>query len=541
MLTPDVKRQDLLDMPHEELAEFAFKMTQMARQLEENNRLNQARRFGPSSEKTTIIQDRLFNEMEEVVDSASVEELEEPEIQTKKKAKKTSKTKRTMDLSKLPSKTIHIDIEDKICPSCGDKLSELQPTTMQFLVKIPAKYQLIKYIIHHYTCKHCNEQKDRMQVIEPEGRPIRLIEGSIATSSIVASLAYEKFVMGTPLYRQEKDLQKKHIPLPRQNMSNWMMRCSEDYLRFVYEAMHEDLKKQEVLHMDETPIPVIEDKKEGRQKDYEWLAMSGAQEEKQMALYFFKKTRQYDNVEDILGKENQSIIHSDGYGAYHKGIGKMSVGCMAHLRRKFEEAMKSSPSYQKMKELKDATQQKDFLKQNEGYANILRTIKMINELFKIESKLKEQEANIEKIYKVRQEESRSLFDELFVWLQQLQPQYAPSGKMGKAIAYAFHEKEYLENYLKDGRCEISNNRAEREGIKPFVIARKNFLFSNTKSGAQSSSIYFSLIISARMNQLDEEKYLSYVLDTLSQKGLTEQNIQAVLPYSKQLPKELYIK
>ena len=112
--------------------------------------------------------------------------------------------------------------------------------------------------------------------------------------------------------------------------------------------------------------------------------------------------------------------------------------------------------------------------------------------------------------------------------------------MGKAISYTLHEEKCLRNYFKDGRCELSNNRAEQR-IKPFVMARKNFLFSNTRSGAKATTIYFSLLESAKMNNLDPFKYLCYVLDTLSTKGLKDSVIESILPYSTSLPNELYVK
>lgn len=143
-------------------------------------------------------------------------------------------------------------------------------------------------------------------------------------------------------------------------------------------------------------------------------------------------------------------------------------------------------------------------------------------------------------YVRRQKEAKPIFNDLFECLKKYENEYVPNGKMGRAISYALHEEPYLRNYLKDGRCEISNNRAEQK-IKPFVIARKNFLFSNTQNGAKASTIYFSLIESAKMNQLNPEKYLEYVLDTLSTKGLSDQVIENVLPYSKKLPKNLYVK
>lgn len=112
--------------------------------------------------------------------------------------------------------------------------------------------------------------------------------------------------------------------------------------------------------------------------------------------------------------------------------------------------------------------------------------------------------------------------------------------MGRSIKYALDLEEELRNYLEDENLEISNNRAERS-IKPFVIARKNFLFSNTKRGAKESLVYFSIIESAKMNGLDPFKYLEYILDCLSKYGLKDELIQSILPYSNELPKELYSK
>lgn len=110
--------------------------------------------------------------------------------------------------------------------------------------------------------------------------------------------------------------------------------------------------------------------------------------------------------------------------------------------------------------------------------------------------------------------------------------------MGKAIKYAIGLEQELRNYLLEEELEISNNRAER-AIKPFVMARKNFLFSNTRRGAKQSSIYFSMIETAKMNELDPYKYLRYVLERMSKEKQEDQLIQELLPYSKKLPRELY--
>ena len=124
----------------------------------------------------------------------------------------------------------------------------------------------------------------------------------------------------------------------------------------------------------------------------------------------------------------------------------------------------------------------------------------------------------------------------FVYLHEIEGKYLPKGKMGSRISYTFHKEEYLRNFFKDGRRELSNNLVEQR-IKPFVIARKNFLFSNTKNGAKASTIYLSLIEFAKINKLNPYKYLEYVLDILSTKGLSNEIKNSVLPYSKQIAKE----
>lgn len=128
----------------------------------------------------------------------------------------------------------------------------------------------------------------------------------------------------------------------------------------------------------------------------------------------------------------------------------------------------------------------------------------------------------------------------FEYVKQLEGTYPDKSNMGKAITYAINQEKWLRNYLVDENLELSNNRGERS-IKPFVMARKNLLFSNTESGTKHSSIWFSMIESAKMNGLDPAKYMTYVLEKLSKEGVNEEVIQAVLPYAEQLPKKLYVK
>lgn len=524
----DELRNKLSEMDKEELINYTIEQQVAKEQYLEQLKIFRTKKFSKTSEKADPDQLSLFNEAEATLDEATPEELDEASIAPKpKKKQKNGK----IDYSKLEVKTIHHDLEDKTCRECGGTLKEVNTSTVEVLRYQPAKFYLEKHIIHNYECRSCaNEARS-------EGAPVELIEGSRASAEVVAAIARDKFVLGTPLYRQEQDLKRRQIFISRQNMSNWLIRCAEDYLEFVFEKMHKDIQQCDIVHMDETTLVVIEDK-ENRSKSYEWLLMSGMEEEKQMALYFYNETRQYDTLEKLLMLQKDRYIHSDGYGAYHNEEYGINVGCMAHLRRYFYEAMESSPLHSEYRKLKTGEEKKKFLESNPSYSNILNILALIQKLFDIDGKIKEKPVKERKT--VKESESLPLLNVLYEDIKTLEPQYTKQSKMGKAITYALDQEKYIRNYMLDGRLEISNNRAEIK-IKPFVTARKNFLFSNTKRGARSSSIYFSLIESAIMNNLDPYKYLVHVLERLSKEGLKEEVIEQILPYSPSLPSNLYTK
>ena len=185
------------------------------------------------------------------------------------------------------------------------------------------------------------------------------------------------------------------------------------------------------------------------------------------------------------------------------------VGCWTHARRKFDEAMKSLPKG-KAKNSSAA--------QGLAYCNLL---------FKIEEGLtglppKER-------YDQRLEQAKPVLDALLAWANTRTA--APKSSLGKALSYLKEQWPYLLNYLKDGRLELSNNRAERS-IKPFVIDRKNFLFANTPSGAKSSAVIFSLIQTAIENGLDPYRYLTWLLSSAPEMELAQPDVvRSLLPWN----------
>ena len=295
----------------------------------------------------------------------------------------------------------------------------------------------------------------------------------------------------------------------------WLM----EGLQPVYDALHKRLCKEPVLHADETTLQVL--KEPGRSstsKSYMWLYRTSGCAKQSIVLYEYQPTRKAEHAEAFL-KGFSGWLHADGYQGYHKLPGNIRVvGCWAHARRKFDEALGTLPQ-EKRKDSPAAI--------GECYCS---------QLFKLEQALAE--LTPEERHKKRLEQEKPVLDALLPWANEMQARTAPKSALGKAIHYLREQWPYLTRYLEDGRLELSNNRAERS-MKPFVMGRKNWLFANTPGGAQTSSVIYSLIETAKENSLDPYSYLLWVLQTAPQLSETDEAwAEKLLPANA--PEECYM-
>ena len=497
------------------------RLAQMEHQIEglmEALRLANHKRFGASSEKSeeNLMEQLsfLFNEAE--VFAAAAEAEESTEVAGHKRRKKNNDY--TMDTlpENLPVERIEHRLEgnDLACPACGDTMTEIGTEVVNKLKIIPAQVVVEQHVYYSYACKSCAETADdgcETPVVQaPHEKSI--IPGSFATAEAIAHIMTQKFVMGSPLYRQEQELNRQGIPLSRQTMSNWILKASETYLTPVYELLCRELVKRDVLHCDETTLQVLhEPGKAPESKSYMWLYRTSGDTDKSVVLYEYQSGRGAKYPEEFL-KDFKGYLHTDGYAVYH-GLpeGITVVGCWAHLRRKFDEAIKSLP--------------KGKAKGSSAYQGLA----YCDLLFAIEKGLDEKNATAEERYKERLEQAKPVLDAMLSWANSRTA--APKSALGKAFTYLKEQWPYLTNYLKDGRLELSNNRAERS-IKPFVISRKNFLFANTPKGATGSAVMFSLIQTAIENGLDPYRYLTWLMKMANKTDLTdEQIVQPLLPWN----------
>ena len=482
--------------------------------LMEQLRLLRQKRFGASSEQTSedAVEQLsfLFNEAEVYADQTAKEDDSSVVVAAHKRHKKHEYT-----LDELPE-NVPVEVvehrlpdEELVCPECGDTMTEIGKDVRRRLKLEPAKVVVVEDWYYTYACRKCEKENIETPVVKAVREP-NFIPGSFATPDAVAHLMVQKFAMGSPLYRQEQELKRRGVPLSRQTMSNWMMWSAEHLLAPVYDQLHRELLTREILHADETTLQVLhEPGKTAQSKSYMWLYRTGGDTDRPIVLYEYQSGRGACHPQTFLAGF-KGYLHADGYSGYHSLPNEITVvGCWAHARRKFDEAMKSLPKG-KAKNSSAA--------QGLAYCNLL---------FKIEEGL----ANLspEERYDQRLKQAKPVLDAMLAWANTRTA--APKSALGKAFTYLKDQWPYLVNYLKDGRLELSNNRAERS-IKPFVIDRKNFLFANTPSGARGSAVIFSLIQTATENGLDPYRYLVWLMASAPQLDLSlPENVQLLLPWN----------
>lgn len=447
-------------------------------------------KFGSSSEKTPknefSEQLFLFNEAEVEADSS----VSEPIVKDVKGYKRVfGKKTREEILKDLPVREILCDLvdEEKICDQCGTQLKPLgKETVREELEYIPAQLRIVRYVRWTCECPRCKHTEKRF--IRKAPYPTSLMNHSLASPSSVARVMYQKYVNGMPLYRQEKEWEQQGIALSRATMANWIIRCTEDYLLPITAHLQKQLLKRDIVHCDETPVQVLkEDGKKPQTKSYMWLYRTGNDGKAPSILYNYQPSRNGDHAVTFL-KDFKGYVHSDGYQGYNKLTDITRCGCWAHVRRKFVEAIPT-----KKVENSPLTA-----------AEIGRNY--CDQLFMIEESLRELTA--EERYKRRQELEKPVLEAFWCWLEKVQP--LKGSAFGKAVTYAMNQRPYMENYLLDGRLNISNNMAEN-AIRPFTVGRKNWLFSDTPKGAKASAAVYSLVETVKANGLNVYTYLEYLL------------------------------
>ncbi|MFC4875354.1 IS66 family transposase [Microbulbifer halophilus] len=402
---------------------------------------------------------------------------------------------------------------EKIC-TCGCQMREIGEETSEQLDIVPAKIQVIQHARKKYACKACESG------VKIAPLPAQPIPRSNASPSLLAQITVAKYQDALPLARQEKIFHRIGVDLPRNTLASWIIRCSQ-LVQPLLNLLEDRLRDGPIIQCDETPVQVLkEPDKPPESQSYMWVRLGGLPDEP-VVLYDYHASRSGEVAGTLLSGFN-GYLQTDDYAGYHavgaeKGI--THLGCWAHARRKFIEAQKVANG-NKNKKSKDKNKQKQL-----GKADI--ALNYIGHLYGIERRGKG--LSPEERYQLRQAKSLPVLDKLRSWLDKEQPKALPKTALGKALSYLQKNWEKLCVYVEDGRLNIDNNDAEN-AIRPFVIGRKNWLFSDTPKGAKASAALYSLIETAKANDLEPYDYLQRVYAELPQANTVEA-IEALLPWN----------
>lgn len=507
------KLQEKIALLESQKAELSAKLNW----FEEHFRLNQHRLYGRSSEQTVHPeQQTLFNEAE-ALDSVKPAVPEPTVEEITYKRKKKQKGHREEMLKDLPVEVVEHKLpeEEQVCDVCGNELHEMSVEITRELEIIPPQVKVVEHRRSVYACDNCEKNEITTPVITAP-MPKRTLPGSIASAATIAHVMTQKYMFGVTLYRQETYWKQLDIEISRQTMANWLILASTRWLSIIFEYMHRLLISQhDIIHADETTLQVLhEPGRPASSESYMWLYRTG-RDGPPIVLFEYQTTRARKHPQRFL--ENfKGYLCTDGYQSYVGLPGIINVACLAHARRKLDEALKSLP-----KELRDKP-----CAAKEG-------LDFCNKLYRVEHEV--EDATPETRFEVRLEKSKPILDEFYKWLKMQRQRLTPKSTTGKAVNYCLNQWDKLNNYLLDGRLYCDNNISERS-IKGFVISRKNFLFCNTPNGATASAMIYSIIETARANGLKPFEYLTHLLKMLPNVDVKDQSVlDSLMPWSVDLP------
>ena len=485
--------------------------------LNEQLRILNSRMFGKSSEKSLATGDQLsiydfgLNETEA---TAQGKVIEEPEMETAVIHRKKRKGKRDEDLFGFDAMQVDHGLSDEeLAEQFPEGYYELDDEVYRMLEVEPAVFKVIEHHIKVYKGKNGKIVKGK--------HPKEMLNNSIATPSLAAFIMNGKYVNAVPLYRQEQEFARNDVNISRQVMAYWMITTAERYLSLVYDRLKAEIVKSRVAHADETPVQVTNDGREGIHKSYMWVYRTGNNCKANPAIvYDYQKTRKADAPRTFLEGFKGKLV-CDGYQVYHtlendSGTDFTVAGCWTHARRPFADVIKSLGEDKAAGTLA-----------YEAYVQIQNIYHTDNALKKLPPSDRK---------KKRKKLVKPLVDEFFDWARKAQYAAAGSDKTRKGIQYCLNQEKYLRAFLDDPAIPLDNNIAE-QAIRPFCVGRNNWKLIDTINGANASAVIYSIVETAKANDLNIYKYLKYLLTEIPQHmdDTGTDFIEDLLPWSKSLP------
>ncbi len=473
--------------------------------LEEENRWLKQQLFGRSSEKRPaedISPDQaklLLNEAEALAPLAETapETVQIPEHARKKRGRKAIP-------AELPRIEVVHDLPEaeKVCPHDGTTLERIGEETAEQLDYVPAQLRVIRHVRPKYACPCCREG------VKIAPAPAQLLPKSKASPELLAHITTAKYVDGLPLNRQERQFGRLGIELARATMASWMIKLGGTYVLPIVNLLGDLLLEAPLIHMDETRVQVLRSAKAPTADHWMWVRCAGPPG-RRIVLFDYDPSRGGQVPKRLLAGY-EGILLTDGYEAYAataSASGMLHAGCFAHLRRKLEDARKAA----------------------NGESSARTALDYIGRLYRIERPLRDRSADAVAILDTRRRESTPIVEQLYGWLNEMAGQVLPQSALGKAIHYGLGQWPKLTVFLDHPEVPLDNNRCEN-AIRPFVVGRKAWMFSDTPSGAAASANLYSLVETAKANGIEPHAYLTHVYTKLPTAHALE-DFEALLPWN----------
>lgn len=521
-----ITEENLNNLSKEQLVTMVMDIQKQVSILEERIAVMNVNTYGRKTEK--LIEDpdqiRFFNEVEAVQDETDYDDGEPEESEETETIaytrKKKQKGKRETDLSRFEHVQIMHELsEEELTEEFGEGGWKRLPDQIYTKLEVePAKY----WVAEHHIAVYAGKKDDHIRKAE---HPAELLNNSIASASVVAGIMNGKYTNLMPLYRIAKEFENHDVCISKQNMANWVIRCSERYLSLVYNRLQELLKKEHVIQADETPAYISKDGKPAGSKSEMWVFRSGEYNRTHPVILYHYDPSRASSVPDKFLKGFEGYLETDAFSGYHKleQDNEKIVGCLcwAHARRSFANAVKA---YGKMKA---------------GVQDTLayRALEKISDIYRADEKLKIFSPAERK--KRRQTVVKRRVDAYFAWAKEHVNDTGKQDETHNGFAYSVANETSLRRFLEDGEIPIDNSACERI-IRPFTVARKTWKLIDTPSGADASAVIYSLVETAKANNLKVYDYLKYLLEELPKHmddKCSDFNsfLDSLLPWSDSLP------
>ena len=378
----------------------------------------------------------------------------------------------------LEREEIHLHPDDLDCPCCGNKMKPAGEEISEELGIVPARFFVRRTIRHKYACRTCEDA-----VVRPP-LPAAAIDKSMAGSDVLAAIIVSKYADHLPLYRQQKIYRREGMELKRATMCDWVGKCSF-LLKPIVEQMRAEMLVCRHVQSDDTGVKYLEPPGPAK-SGYLWAYV----DTQENVVYDFTTGRSRDGPTSFLCGF-QGILQVDGYAGYNEVLATEGIdhaACWAHVRRKFENALKTDP------------------------AEAATVMQKIQSLYAVEREIRQMDPRpaSDEIVAIRTRDSLLVIVELRELLLQYREDALPKGRLGRAIDYAFGQWQWLSTYIHDGLVAIDNNSCER-AMRRVAVGRKNWLFAGSDQGGRNAAIIYSLIETCARCGINPHQYLTDVL------------------------------